>query len=219
MKPAAFPISSARSLAGFLSATNGCHDQNYMLQQMPCQLTFLPNESRSLTMPTVEVTTTYLEMLDPADLRPRRSDSPDWQIVRAPLDVAVNRQFYYDVGRDWHWIDRLAWDDARWQAYIDQPGLETWIALLGERAIGYFELDMQPGQGIEIAYLGLLPEFIGWRLGGAPLDRRHRAHLADGNASRLGAHLHARSSASARQLSRPRPRVYKTETHLQEICS
>jgi GNAT superfamily N-acetyltransferase len=63
----------------------------------------------------------------------------------------------------------LGWVDARWQAYIDQPGLETWVAYLEEDAIGYFELDPQSGRGVEIAYFGLLPPFIGRGLGGVLL--------------------------------------------------
>ena len=121
-------------------------------------------------MTSVTVTTTYLQMLDPGHLRPRRWTGGGWRVRQAPREIAINRDFYRAAGRDWQWLDRLAWDDARWQAYVEQPGLETWIGYLGDDAIGYFELDPRPKLGVEIAYFGLLPAYLGRGLGGVLLS-------------------------------------------------
>jgi ribosomal protein S18 acetylase RimI-like enzyme len=117
-------------------------------------------------MPLVDVTTHYLQMLDPARLRRKECQHAEWQLRRAARDFAINRDFYRDVGGGWYWIDRLAWPDQRWQEYVAHEGLETWIGYLDAQRVGYFELDHQPTTGVEIAYFGLLPAYIGRGLGG-----------------------------------------------------
>lgn len=122
------------------------------------------------TMTTVDVTIYYLQMRNPARLRPRACAIGGWQVRRAAASIETNRDFYRAVGADWYWLDRLRWADDRWQAYIDQRGLETWIGYVDDQPIGYFELDHQPTTGVEIVYFGLLPAFIGQGLGGVLLS-------------------------------------------------
>jgi GNAT superfamily N-acetyltransferase len=164
-----------------------------------------------------EITTTYLEMLDPARLRPRACGRAGWQVRRAARDFTINREFYCNVGGAWHWVDRLGWTDDRWRAYVERPGLETWIGHLGEDAIGYFELDDQPQSGVEIAYFGLLPAYIGRGLGGVLLsDAIARAWSR--KPKRVWVHTCTldHPQALANYLARGFE-IYKTETHEQEI--
>ncbi len=166
----------------------------------------------------VDVTTYYLEMLDPRLLRPRTFDGEGWNSRRAPRDAAVNRDFYRTVGADWYWIERLSWPFERWQAYIDQPGLETWIAHLDNEPLGYFELDDQPDSGVEIAYLGLLPAFIGRGLGGVLLTEAiTRAWRRE--PARVWVHTCTldHPQALANYLARGFE-IYKTETHKESIA-
>jgi GNAT superfamily N-acetyltransferase len=114
---------------------------------------------------TEPVVRTYLELDDPAALRP--AGPPDLEFVEvakvAPPDGAVNRWFYAEVGRDHRWIDHLGRSDGEWQAWAD--GVETWVACVaGERA-GYYELRAED-DAIEVAYFGLLAPFHGRGLGG-----------------------------------------------------
>ena len=122
---------------------------------------------------SMDVTITYLEMLDPARLRPgvRTVRGLTYELAQsgAASDFRINRQWYCEVGRDWTWTDRLVWSDAKWQAYVTQAGFETWIATLDGVPAGYFELDHQPDSGPEIASFGLLREFVGSGLGGPML--------------------------------------------------
>src|SRR5262249_8037529 len=117
-------------------------------------------------MPT-RVTTYHLEMTDPADLRPslRPGVNMDIRQVKIPCPQ-FNRFFYTAVGGDWFWIDRLKWTFDQWLAYVDRPVLQTWAAYVEGTTAGYFELEMQPGAQVEIAYFGLLPPFVGQGLGG-----------------------------------------------------
>jgi GNAT superfamily N-acetyltransferase len=114
----------------------------------------------------VTVTTTYLEQTDPGDLRPARTpDAVD--VVRAEIpSPELSRFLYTAVGGDWHWIDRLDWSYDRWLAYLERPGVETWVAWLSGTPAGYVELDPQDDGAVEIAYFGLLPAFVGRGLGG-----------------------------------------------------
>jgi GNAT superfamily N-acetyltransferase len=115
----------------------------------------------------VAVVTTYLELTDPAGIRPARP--VEAAIVRVdPPDGAVNRAFYERVGAAHAWTDHRAAGDAWWQAHAE--AVETWV--IGEGA-GYVELRAD-GEDVEIAYFGLVPEWQGRGLGGALLEHALR---------------------------------------------
>jgi GNAT superfamily N-acetyltransferase len=120
------------------------------------------------------VTTTYLELRDQADYRPSLACPADASLARIdPPMPAVNASLYAAVGGPWSWTDRLAWSEADWLAYLS-AGVETWVLSVGGVRAGYFELDPRSGDP-EVAYCGLLPDFIGRGLGGflmtAAIDR------------------------------------------------
>jgi GNAT superfamily N-acetyltransferase len=118
-------------------------------------------------MPLVDVTTWYLEMLSPDELRAAACPTEAASLVRAEiLSPELNRFLYTAVGQGWYWTDRLEWDYARWCAWLDRPEVETWVLYVSGTPAGYVELEAQPAENIEVAYFGLLPRFIGQRLGG-----------------------------------------------------
>src|SRR6266850_5565316 len=99
------------------------------------------------------VTTYYLEMNDADDHRPSRSRPADLTIRRAEVpSPELNRFLYTAVGGGWYWIDRLTWSRARWQAWVERPEVETWIACVSGTPAGYFELERQPAAQVELAY-------------------------------------------------------------------
>lgn len=113
------------------------------------------------------VTTTYLEMTSRSELRPAVRARIAMALVRAEIPCpALNRFLYSAVGARWWWYTRLSWDHARWLAYLDRPGVETWVAYVSGSPAGYFELESQDEGSVEIAYFGLLPEFLGKGVGG-----------------------------------------------------
>ena len=116
------------------------------------------------------VTITSLEMNSRAELRAARSDPAAYRLMRAEVPCPeLNRFLYASVGSRWWWFGRLSWDYARWLAYLDREELETWVAYVAGTPAGYFELERQPGAVVELAYFGLLPQFIGKGIGGALL--------------------------------------------------
>ncbi len=113
------------------------------------------------------VTTYYLEMTSPEQLRPRRSPRGDLLLARVPRPMPeLNRFLYTAVGGAWYWLDRLPWTYAQWQTYLDRPELQTWLLTAAGIPTGYFELEAQAGGDVEVVYFGLLPGFIGQGLGG-----------------------------------------------------
>ena len=114
------------------------------------------------------VTTWYLEMTDPAQLRPARPVA-ELEIGRLePPDPELSRRLYAEVGGPWQWTDRLEWDVERWRAHVARPEVETWLPRLDGAPVGYAEL-VREGDDVELASFGLLPGFAGRGFGGALL--------------------------------------------------
>lgn len=106
-------------------------------------------------------------MTGPADLRPALRAAPEMVVQQARIACPeLNRFLYTAAGGNWHWTDRLPWTHGQWLAYLDRPELETWIGYVDGTPAGYFELEKQAEGNVEIAYFGLLPQFIGQGLGG-----------------------------------------------------
>ena len=118
-------------------------------------------------MPAVEVTTWLLEMRDRAHLTPAHPPKTSFAVERTEIaQPELNRFLYTAVGGDWYWTGRLPWTYERWRAWLDRPEVETWVARSGGSPAGYFELEQQDGGDVELAYFGLMPQFIGQGLGG-----------------------------------------------------
>jgi len=113
--------------------------------------------------------TTYLEMRSPDQLRPKHADARFQIREQNEPSWVFNRDLYFRVGEQWDWIDRRAWTDEQWKEYAMAPELRTFAAYYDQSLAGYYELRQDSQGAIEIAYFGLLPEFIGRSLGGALL--------------------------------------------------
>ena len=75
------------------------------------------------------------------------------------------RYLYAAVGGPYHWIDRLPWTDDDIRRYLATPGVSLWVLYSGGAPAGYYELKRHGDGSVEIAYFGLLQEFIGRGLG------------------------------------------------------
>jgi len=136
----------------------------------------------------MEVTRTYLEMRAPSDLRPSRSDDSLIKIeLQRECSTELFRSLYVEVGRNYHWIDRLSWTDEEIAAYLQQPDVSLWLMTYDGQTAGYFELKKCEDGSTEIAYFGLMPQFIGRGLGKHLLTCATEQAWADG-ASRVWLH-------------------------------
>src|SRR5882672_11540892 len=113
-------------------------------------------------MPSVEVTRTYLEMRSPAELKGDGVVAPVGSRLEpvAWVPASLWRYLYREVGGPYFWLDRREWSDAQIREYLSQP-ITLWLLTLGGAPAGYFELKRNDDRSIEIAYFGLLPEFVG----------------------------------------------------------
>ena len=105
-------------------------------------------------------------MTSPDALRPWRASADDLNVSPCPdCSIDLFRSLYADVGRDYRWVDRLAWTDDEIRAYLADPAVSIWLLTVSGTLAGYFELRQDTDGGVEIAYFGLLPGFTGRRLG------------------------------------------------------
>jgi GNAT superfamily N-acetyltransferase len=115
---------------------------------------------------TIEVTRTYLEMRDASELLAAHCDDPRVRIEQIhDCTPSFYRHLYVEVGKDYHWIDRLPWTDEQIAAHLAQPEITLWLMTQDGATAGYFELRRCEDGSVEIAYFGLLPEFLGRGLG------------------------------------------------------
>lgn len=113
-----------------------------------------------------EITRTYLEMRDPSDLRGAKLSDSSIQVERQRnCSVELFRWLYAEVGRAYRWIDRLPWTDEDIRDYLKQPEISVWLMTYKDERAGYFELRKCEDGATELAYFGLLPQFIGSGLG------------------------------------------------------
>lgn len=117
----------------------------------------------------LEVTITYLEM----DAPPRRAPSGPphvgppvaLQRVHNPT-VSYYRYIQHTVGDPWLWWERRSFSDKKLAGVIQDKAVEFYVLTVGAVPAGFVELDFRgmPDEA-EVAYFGLLPEFIGRGLG------------------------------------------------------
>lgn len=133
-------------------------------------------------MSTIAVTRTYLEMTSPGQLKPARSPDPGLaldQVRHCP--PALYRFLYGTVGERYHWMDRRGWTDDEIQAHVSRPDITIWILQHAATPAGYFELARQADGSMEIAYFGLIHDYLGRGLG------KHLLTLAVEQAWAMGA--------------------------------
>lgn len=115
---------------------------------------------------------TYLELDDPAHLRKPSGVPAGARVERlSPCPVDTYRRLYRDVGARWYWHDRLEWSDDQLAEYLSRDDVAVWQLTVDGVSAGYFELQLQESDSVEIVYFGLTPDFIGQGLGGWLLAR------------------------------------------------
>jgi GNAT superfamily N-acetyltransferase len=109
---------------------------------------------------------TYLEMTAPPARPPAAAPAPGVEVRRAVAPTTSFYRYLYDtVGGPWTWIERRHLADATLAAIIRDPAVEVHVLWVEGVPAGYVELDGRRPPDLEIAYFGLVPEFLGRGLG------------------------------------------------------
>src|SRR5215210_2237990 len=100
----------------------------------------------------VEVTRTYLQLTRPDDFKPARTDDQRARVDHAlECPASFYRYLYSEVGRLYHWIDRLGWTDEEICAHLAQDPLSLFVLYYEGAPAGYFELLKDEGGSTELA--------------------------------------------------------------------
>ena len=122
---------------------------------------------RSLEPATLDIVVTYLEMLKPPT-RPTVPAPPGGKIALLRAErptVSYYRYLYNTVGEPWLWWERRLLTDAELEQIIHDPKVEIYVLYVDGVPAGYAELDRRKEDDVELAYFGLVPQFIGRKLG------------------------------------------------------
>ena len=116
---------------------------------------------------TEEVKRNYLEINSLHDLKESEQPSEDYKVnFIQPTDFQLNKFFYKNIGKKHRWVDRLVWTDNQWINFVEDKKVDTFILKKANEIAGYFELIYHNDcNEIEIAYLGLLEEYLNKKLG------------------------------------------------------
>ncbi len=122
---------------------------------------------------TVDTVVTALEMTSrPTRPSPHPPAGMRTALIRAePPTLSFYRYLYGSVGADWTWVSRRLMGDGELLTHIADPKVEIYVLYVDGVPAGYGELDRRPQNGdVELAYFGLLPDFIGRGVGRYLLD-------------------------------------------------
>ena len=110
---------------------------------------------------------TYLEMNSqpPPPARPQRGEKLALMRAERPT-VSFYRYLYDTVGAPWMWHERRRLSDEALAAIVRDPLVEVYVLYVAGVPAGFIELDRRVSGEVEVAYFGLVPEFIGRGLGG-----------------------------------------------------
>jgi len=110
----------------------------------------------------------YLEIKSLKDLfeLSKPSEKLKIELVDTP-DFQLNKFFYKQIGKKLNWIDRLVWSDNKWINYLNNQNVSTYILKEENNLVGYYEQIFDKEKlDCEIAYFGILEEYIGKKFGG-----------------------------------------------------
>ena len=140
------------------------------------------------------------------------SNNLNISLIEKP-NFQLNKFFYKEIGKKHRWIDRLSWTEKNWIKYVTSPDVKTYVLKEDLNLAGYFEhIFHNEKNDCEIAYFGVLEEFIGKKYGGYLLSEAIKESF------RLGArrvwvhtcsldHKHALENYKSRGM-----KIFKSET-------
>jgi GNAT superfamily N-acetyltransferase len=118
----------------------------------------------------VPITITKLEMkAKPAALRPHlRHDQDNGRVMLFKVKhppVHFYRYLYETVGKQHIWVERTRMSDEALARIVQDENVELYVLYCEGAPAGYAELDFRKPPDAELAYFGLIEDFLGRGLG------------------------------------------------------
>ena len=136
-----------------------------------------------------EVKRNYLDIYSLQDLKEGIKPSDDYSLsLIDPINFQLNKFFYKNIGKKHKWVDRLSWSEEKWINYVSSKNVRTYVFKFKDNLVGFFELIYHDQNNeTEIAYFGILEEYIGKKCGGYLLSEAIN-NLFDDGISRVWLH-------------------------------
>lgn len=114
----------------------------------------------------VETVITYLQMMQRPSSPPLAHPGEKVALLRAERPTISFYRYLYDtVGAPWMWYERRAMGDETLRQIVHDPKVEIYVLYVHGVPAGYAELDARVPREVELAYFGLVPQFMGRGLG------------------------------------------------------
>jgi len=112
------------------------------------------------------MTVTFLEMhARPAALPPPQPKGKIALLRAERPPVHFYRYLYNTIGEDYLWVDRRKLTDEALTTIIHSPEVELYVLYADGCPAGMAELEFKPNASAQLAYFGLMPDYVGRRLG------------------------------------------------------
>lgn len=87
-------------------------------------------------------------------------------VMRVPeIPLSYYRFLYDQVGRRWHWVDRLRMDDAALGAILHDKRTEVGVLYVNGAPAGFYEFHRQDDDIVEFCHFGLMEHALGLGVG------------------------------------------------------
>jgi GNAT superfamily N-acetyltransferase len=114
----------------------------------------------------IPMTVTFLEMHARPPALPPPQPKGKVAILRADKPPVHFYRYLYDtIGEPYYWVDRRKLSDAALAEIIQHPQVELYVLYADGCPAGMAELEFRDGTVGQLAYFGLMPDFVGRRLG------------------------------------------------------
>ena len=162
-----------------------------------------------------EIFRKYLEIKSINDLNEVQKPLSSYSLnLIEAKDFQLNKFLYKQIGKKYHWIDRLAWTDKNWINFISSKNLKTYVLKNNQDLVGYFELILHFEKNeVEIAYFGILEEYFEKKLGSHLLIEALKKSFSYKGVKRVWCHTRSldHKNALKNYLARGM-NIFKTET-------
>jgi len=114
----------------------------------------------------MEVTRYYLKIESLNNLKDFHEKKEDFTIHKEKeLDIGFVKFLYKEIGKDFHWRDRLIWSDQDWYNFISRADYQLYTLRTLNDLIGYYEVLSDKEKNFEISYFGIFRKYFGKKIG------------------------------------------------------